>query len=274
MLTQQQRAFFDAFGFLALPGLLADRVGRITEEFDRLFASHGGGFNGQPHDGKQRSILFPFIDRSEELCTLLDDPRVEGVAAGLLGEDFNYLGSDGNYYAGDTAWHSDGLHSEYRFLKIALYLDPLTRDTGALRVIPGSHKVGDAFPTALLKGLSDPAIWNLPGRDIPSTALETRPGDVLVFNHNIMHASYGGSARRRMFTLNLCERASKERVGELRDYIHSHSRFLLDSLYGEAMVRTAGARRRVHLEQVLSNMDQLPELSRKERLVRTEPSRH
>ena len=25
----------------------------------------------------------------------------------LLGEDYNYASSDGNYYVGDTKWHSD-----------------------------------------------------------------------------------------------------------------------------------------------------------------------
>jgi len=44
----------------------------------------------------------------DHLSTLLDDPRIHDVAASLLGDDFNYMGSDGNFYAGDTRWHSDG----------------------------------------------------------------------------------------------------------------------------------------------------------------------
>ena len=34
-------------------------------------------------------------------------------------------------------------------IKTAFYLDPVTRDTGCLRVIPGSHHVGDRFGDAL-----------------------------------------------------------------------------------------------------------------------------
>ena len=34
-------------------------------------------------------------------------------------------------------------------IKIAFYLDPLTADSGSLRVIPGSHRIGDAYATAL-----------------------------------------------------------------------------------------------------------------------------
>ena len=35
------------------------------------------------------------------------------------------------------------------YYKMALYLDPLTRETGALRVIPGSHRWGDDYADAL-----------------------------------------------------------------------------------------------------------------------------
>ena len=40
--------------------------------------------------------------------SLIDDPRIHALATTLLGDDFNYMGSDGNYYVGDTGWHSDG----------------------------------------------------------------------------------------------------------------------------------------------------------------------
>jgi hypothetical protein len=41
------------------------------------------------------------IERTEKLCALLDDPRILGVLGGILGEDFNYCGGDGNYYTGE-----------------------------------------------------------------------------------------------------------------------------------------------------------------------------
>ena len=95
----------------------------------------------------------PFIDQHEYLCGLLDDPRIEGIGSALLGDDFNYTGSDGNYYVGDTRWHSDGYRDKkYVSLKMAFYLDPVTRDTGCLRVVPGSHRFGDAFAEALEAG--------------------------------------------------------------------------------------------------------------------------
>ena len=136
-LNQQQLNFFDTFGYLALPGLMADCIDEIIDAFEQVWAERGGGHDGQPHDGERRSCIVPFIDQHERLCALLDDPRIEGLLASLLGDDFNYSGSDGNYYAGDTRWHSDGYQKEIRHVKIAFYLDHLTRDTGCLRVIPG-----------------------------------------------------------------------------------------------------------------------------------------
>lgn len=273
-LTPQQLTFFQTFGYLAFPGLLKDRIQEITREFEAIFARRGGGHAGQAHTGKQRSCIVPFLDQSEVLCTLLDDPRIHGIATSLLGDDFNYMPSDGNYYAGDTGWHSDGWHPETLHVKIAFYLDPLTRDTGCLRVIPGSHRIGDTFAEALKNEIfSSAETWGLPGREVPAVALETVPGDILVFNHNLKHAAFGGSGWRRMFTMNLCQRYPEARLPELREYLNGVSRFWVERAYGEIMMRTAGPQRRRHLEQVMANDGHIAELSRQARAKMAEPSR-
>jgi ectoine hydroxylase-related dioxygenase (phytanoyl-CoA dioxygenase family) len=272
-LTEQQLSFFHTFGYLAFPGLFADDVDAITREFEAVWERHGGGHNGRPHDGERRSCIFPFLDQSDSLSALLDDPRVLGIATALLGDDFNYMGSDGNYYAGDTGWHSDGFQAEYR-VKIAFYLDPLARDTGCLRVIPGSHLPGDRYADSLQQqaGRSRDR-WNVDGRDVPAVALETRPGDLVCFNQNTKHASFGGSPRRRMFTINFARRFPEERLQELRDYCTHHARFWTEHLYGMAMVLTAGPERMRHLEQVLANDGHMAELARQARERMAEPSR-
>ncbi|MBI2192369.1 MAG: phytanoyl-CoA dioxygenase family protein [Planctomycetes bacterium] len=273
-LTSQQLSFFQTFGYLGFPGLLSDRIGEIIGEFEAVWSERGGGHHGRPHDGKARSCIVPFLDQREKLCSLLDDPRIHGMAVSLLGEDFNYMGSDGNYYAGDTGWHSDGWHRDILHVKIALYLDPLTRDTGALRVIPGSHRIGDHYADGLQEGVrKSQDLWGMGGRDVPAVALETRPGDVVLFNHNTKHASFGGSGRRRMFTINLSQRYPEDRIEALRTYISGAARFWIDHVYGEAMVRTAGPGRLRHLDQVMANDGHLAELSRQARLKMTEPSR-
>lgn len=273
-LTEQQKSFFNTFGFLSFPGLLSDRIEAILQAFEAVWTERGGGHHGETHDGKRRSCIVPFIDQSEYLASLLDDPRISGIASGLLGDDFNYMGSDGNYYAGDTGWHSDGWHTSMRHIKIALYLDPLTRDTGCLRVIPGSHHVGDSYALTLQQQIGkSQELWGVHGRDVPAMALETQPGDVVCFNHNTKHSAFGGGGWRRMFTINLCQRYPEDQLQDLRNYISGAARFWIERAYGEIMVNTAGPERRRHLEQVMANDGHLAELSRKARETMAEPSR-
>lgn len=273
-LTEQQLRFFETFGYLSFPGLMADRIQAVIDAFESVWVERGGGHDGRPHDGQRRSCIVPFIDQSEYLCTLVDDPRIRGIAASLLGDDFNYMGSDGNYYAGDTGWHSDGWHTEIRHVKLAFYLDPLTRDTGCLRVIPGSHHITDTYAKTLQAQVGKSQdLWGMHGRDIPAAALETQPGDLVCFNHNTKHAAFGGGTRRRMFTINLCQRYPEEKLQELRDYISGAARFWIERAYSDTMVRTAGPERRKHLEQVMANDGHLAELSRQARERMSEPSR-
>jgi Phytanoyl-CoA dioxygenase (PhyH) len=275
-LTESQLARFHTFGFLAFPGLLADRIEDIIKEFEAIWAAHGGGHNGQLHDGTARSCSVQFIDQSIYLSTLLDDPRIHGIAADILGDDFNYMGSDGNFYTGDTRWHSDGyggrggpLH-----IKIAFYLDALTGETGALRVIPGSHRVGEPFADALQRDIRKGAeVWGLEGNEVPAVALSTNPGDILVFNHDLKHATFGGSQRRRMFTMNCCQRYPDDKLQDLRDYMGGGARFWVERAYGEEIIRTANSARMRHLEQCLANDGHLSELSRKAREQMAEPAR-
>ena len=275
-LTEQQLSFFRTFGYLSFPGLMTDRIEEIQNEFEAVWATHGGGHNGKPHDEKARSCIVPFIDQSEVLCTLLDDPRILGIAYSILGDDFNYTGSDGNFYVGETRWHSDGARKpeDPMYIKIAFYLDHLTRVTGALRVIPGSHLVGDGYADALSNRIGNSQEqWGLHGRDIPAAVLETQPGDLVMFNHNTKHAAFGGGVRRRMFTINLSQRYPEDRLDDLRNQIATASRFWIDRKYGEKMVRTAGPERMRHLEQNLANDGHLAELSRQARERMSEPSR-
>lgn len=273
-MSPQQIGFFDTFGFVAFPGLISDRIGQVMDDFEAVWELHGGGHDGHPHDGKQRSCIVPFIDQNERLCTLLDDSRILGIARALLGVDFNYMGSDGNYYVGDTQWHSDGWHPDLTHIKLAIYLDPLNKSNGCLRVIPGSHRIRDSYAEALQESCrTSMDAWGVAGKEVPCVALETRPGDVLCFNHNTKHAAFGGGSRRRMFTMNLCQRYPVHRLEDLRSYISGHARFWIERNYGEIMMRTANPERQRHLEQVMENDGHLAALARQMREKMPEPSR-
>jgi hypothetical protein len=272
-LTPEQIRFFEVFGFLALPGLLAKSITEVTNAFEKVWEVRGGGHDGKPHEGKARSCIVPFIDQSEVLSALLDHPSIHGAACSLLGDDFNYMGSDGNYYVGDTTWHADGAHRAIRFLKIAIYLDPLTARTGALRVVPGSHRIDDAYAQDARNSAMNPASVGKTGPEIPAIALETVPGDVLIFNHNTLHSSWGGGTRRRMFTMNLCQHCPESWLKPFQEYLSGHARFLIERNVGPAMLNSATPQRMRHLEQVMANDFLLTEKTRELVKQAVEPAR-
>ncbi len=267
-LTVSQVRFFETFGYIALPGLVQEEIDWIVEDFEDVFA-HGD----RPHDGTQRSCIVPFIDQRERLCTLLDHPAVHGLIASLLGDDFNYLGGDGNFYTGDTGWHSDGHHVVGKYLKVAFYLDPLTADTGSLRVIPGTHIV-DYEDWAARSARAAEDLWDISQDQVPHVALETQPGDVVAFDHNLMHASFGGNAYRRMFTINCCAHCTTAaEIQELEAFVASGARFWKEQMHSDLMRSSASPERMKHLRQVMTHESHLPALAAKARAEMTEPAR-
>jgi hypothetical protein len=217
-LSPAQIAFFETFGFLKLPGLFTQEVDLIREGFEDVFAHEPA----QPlnpdnpyhrtrdarYREETRSIIPAFIDKSPKLQWLRDDARVVAVARGLLGDPCQYAESDGNLFNCDVYWHLDvyGAADGVEHIKLSFYLDELRRETGALRVIPGSQHQG-SYATELYKGIArDPGLvaekLGVAIDEIPSSTIEVRPGDLIVGNFRTMHASFNGGVRRRLFTMN------------------------------------------------------------------------
>ena len=279
-LTNQQINYFKTFGYLVFKNLFANEISEITQGFERVWSGIGGGHHGIKHDKKQRSAVLPFIDKDKYLSALLDNEAVDGIASSILGDDYNYASSDGNFYVGDTGWHSDGYtRKKYLSIKMAMYLDPVTVDTGCLRVIPGSHNIGDVFSESLQeasrtsKEQKQKELWGITGVDVPAVALESIPGDLVVFNHRIKHSSFGGWHSRRMFTMNFSDRYLDEDLSLLKDDIGNLARFWTERAYGKVMIETAGKSRMKHLEQRLANDDHLVDLVLKAKSEMNEPAR-
>jgi hypothetical protein len=271
-LGEERRRFFEAFGFLVLRGYLADDVEEITEEFEARFQDAG-----VRHQGTERSTIIPFIDARPRLRRLIEDPRIDAVFSTTLGPDWSYFSSDGNCYVGDTAWHPDGNRHHVRFVKLAVYLDPVDASSGALRVIPGSHRLEDSPGHAADARAVREAetLWGIGQDEVPAFPLVSRPGDVVAFNANTVHGSWGGSARRRMFTMNAFTRLrTPEQVAELREAVASSARFWKDSMHEPALFEDAPPERLRRLQDVLDNQDHLPALAAEARRTMDRPSNH
>lgn len=236
-LTLQQKRFFDDFGYIFLPGLLADEVDWIIEEFERVF--HDSGIE---HDGTQRSSIGPFIERSERLCTLLDHPKVDGLLCGLMDDDYNYLGSGGELYVGDGMWHPDNPDKRVLKVKWAMYLDPVIKDTGALRVVPGSHK------QEWVGNLDTEDLWGLTPDEVPCTTPVNQPGDVMVFHQSTLHNSVKGGNRRRMLNMVACAHCDTDEELQILRRSLPKTR---EDLHWDLMLDTATPVRMRHLKQPL-----------------------
>lgn len=212
MLTDGQIAHFDAFGFLFLQQLLTpEEVATMKRESTEIFDDDRGD---TPFDGQKRQAVEPFFERRPFLTSLLDDDRIHSIPESLLGPDFLLFATAGNLHVGDTQWHGVELsHSppdelKLKSVKIAFYLDPLNRDSGSLRIIPGSHRPPLAKRLQVLSDQhDDPSLqpFGVSGADMPAVALESRPGDVVVFTENVFHGAFGGSPGRHQLEVSFGE---------------------------------------------------------------------
>jgi len=204
MLPEQQ-AYFETFGFILLRQQFStEEMNLISIEFDDAMLKDR---QGRPYAG-ERQHLEPFLEKETSLDRLVEDDRIYGPVEQLLGPGFVWDGSDANRYVGDTQWHADkggdAVKLGYDQIKVILYLDTVKKDSGCLRVIPGSQRAPYHHfmePLADRNGNSDMSTFGVSGSEIPCYAIESEPGDVIFFHQSTFHSSFGGSAGRRMFTL-------------------------------------------------------------------------
>jgi hypothetical protein len=201
--SESLKNFFNIFGFVKISGFFSEEIDVISKEFDALMKSKFGDLKSS-----NRNYLYPqFIDQNEYLTSLLTKEKIKTLVENLLGKDAIYSGSDGNIFAGSTPWHRDYLMKN-RSCKMLVYLEKIDKNSGALRVIPGSHFLGDKYSEYLGDGLSWPEPPYEGGFDekaffgkghnptkygenimIPNYVAETKPGDVIIFNHNLIHCT-------------------------------------------------------------------------------------
>ena len=237
MLTEEQVSYFRSFGFLMQRNLLSpEEMTDIGRDFDEVMAEERGG---ETFSGDETQTVLWFVEHRPSLFRLAEDDRIYNAIGQLLGPDFLWVLSDANLYVGDTPWHGgDGIPAALEHVKVVIYLDPLTRDTESLRVIPGSHLPEYQQHLNLLEEqYGDPSKrpFGLAGAEVPAYSLDPRPGDVAFISEGgVWHGAFGGSPGRRQFTLIYYENPkTSEQVQYLRDFqqttiamFHPHENFL------------------------------------------------
>ena len=212
MLTDSQLTQFEVFGFLVLRGLLT------PEETDKAGADFDLGL-ARATDGMERGGIRGQLNWSNLgpetpfLASLLEDERFYGAAQQILGKDAVGYSSNANSFDGDrTEWHPDVGDLDWHGIKFGFYLQPLDRDSGALRLIPGSQRspFHDELFAMGLKGDESPYLKKarLSINDVPAYVWESEPTDMIAFNNRTWHASWGGSGDRRQVNVSYFKNAS------------------------------------------------------------------
>ncbi len=213
MLSDQEIRHFETFGFICLRRLFApEEIAEIRDAADRLWrAARGGG----PDMGAYQHVA-PFIESSRELSRLAEDDRIYAPAEQLLGAGFVWAGSEGNKGSfNDTQsheWHCDRPGEDepnYARLKVMLYLTATTKETGALRVMAGSHRAPMYDQLDRLNHVQsrpDVKPFGAAGPDLPGWAVEVKPGDGVFFNQYLYHAVFGKQVDRRYIALKFAAR--------------------------------------------------------------------
>ena len=162
---------------------------------------------GSAFDGVKRQAVQPFFERRPFLHSLIADPRILGIAEGLLGPEIFLNVTEGNLHVGDTAWHGGSGSAEVLpSVKIAFYLETLSKENGALRFIPGSHKgefsnrLGRIQTRRTIRTARSGACS--PDELPAATPSRRRPGDVLAFKEDTYHSAWGGRAGRHQHAIN------------------------------------------------------------------------
>ena len=194
-LTTDQLHFFKSFGYVVLRQFFAAHYrDQLIRDLDTAIAAQ---YPPERNNGTERLWTRMTDESTPFTAALMEDPLFLIPAQQICGDDVLGIGVDINRYVGPTGWHPDTGDENQIACKYIFYLDPVDVDTGALRVIPGSHLLRGAERDAFAKAVSQ-----TPLTDVPCQAVATEPGDVIIFDIRTWHASHGGSNNRRALNLD------------------------------------------------------------------------
>ena len=219
MLTDGQKNYFNTFGFLIMRQVFTSQeMDIIRHESDRILLENR---QGKPFPGKRRQAVMPFFEKSPDLIRFVEDDRIYELGFDLLGPGFVMVCTEGNLHVGDTQWHGGTSEAAVvPHIKIAIYLESTTSDTGALRVIPGSnHPEVRQHLMPLKAQYEDPSVhpFGISGVEMPCQIFESEPGDIIVFSEDTWHAAFGGAPGRSQHAINfMATPATDEEVAHLK----------------------------------------------------------
>ena len=212
-LGAQQVECFRRFGFALLPDHFAEAKRHdLLADIDGTIAALKAANEQDGSGGYWSPMLSP--ETAPSHVSLLGRDGFYPFADQLFEKPFYGMSSDFVLTNGDTWWHRDQDVPCEVGIKFIYYLgEPLTADSGALCVIPGSHLQAEfnldipesmhkeALPSSALGDDTLAATMQrlqglLDEHGLFTACIETGPRDVIAFTTPLYHASFNGGAGR------------------------------------------------------------------------------
>jgi ectoine hydroxylase len=210
-LTPEQLSKYERDGYLVLPKLLsAGEVAIMRAEIDRVAAIHVEEVKREGEDGPPKIMLGMHMAESPTTSTamaaLVQLPRTLGVAQQVLKDDALYMhhtkcnlkasieGSAWPWHQDYGSWQLDGIRRP-DMATLMISLDTAEEINGCLYFLPGSHVEGrhDAvFDTSTayhLYAVPHDVTRERLRKYGPPVAIKSQPGDAVIFDCNLLHAS-------------------------------------------------------------------------------------
>ena len=205
-LTRAQAAAYDRDGFVPrLPALGPVEATAHAAAFAELLARAGA-------DGQDAYAINGWHARCAFLWDLVRHPLLVDYAVDLLGEDVVAWGT--HYFCklpGDpkqVAWHQDAAYwplAPARTMTAWIALDDVDEGNGAMRVVPGTHRLGIVPPRASRPEEAN-VLWlslDEPERFAAPVPIVLRAGEVSLHSDLLVHGSPPNPSPRRRAGLTI-----------------------------------------------------------------------
>ena len=209
-LSREEVAFYEEHGFLRLKGVFSkDEVQELSEELDYVierFATRGKGWSGpwrqqlMSAQEEAQSVLVALHEiecfASSWMRAILKERLVKSLAD-ILGPSVEFhhatLHAKGPDFGAPFPMHQDYPfypHEDGRYIDAILHVDDADEDSGCLKFLDGSHKLGPLVHN--MEG--SPHLDQLKYRIEDAVSCPAQAGDVVFFS---IHTIHGSSLNRR-----------------------------------------------------------------------------
>ncbi len=241
-LNQEQLDFFSAQGYLKYGALFSaaetEKLGREYDEtfrkaveenqFRNLSINDGGDAQAKTGAATQMYQMMQMCERSLLFRNLLYDERILDIVQDLIGPNIMLFHDQALYkparHGGAVFWHQDNSYWRCRPANLVscwMTFDDVTRENGAMQVIPGSH----LKPMWHKQSEQTSALLKIEGIDEAQAVVVDLPAGGVMFHHcQTLHYTAPNTTerRRRAFAVHFMTPGTRDRNGSVQRVGYKH----------------------------------------------------